>query len=139
MIGGFWGDFNTKIIVSGAKKDLSLFKKINSLALDKAINLTGETNLKQLIALMKNADLVISGDTGPLHIANSVGTEIIALFGPTRPEITGPRGSGRAHIFQHDVGCNREPCYHLTCPDNICMQSITAEEVLEITRQIKSR
>ncbi len=139
LIGGFWGDFNTKIIVSGARKDVALFRKINSLTFKNAVNLAGETSLMQLIAIMKKADLVISGDTGPLHIANSVGTEIIGLFGPTRPEITGPRGSGKAHIIQHDVGCNKEPCYHLRCPDNICMQSITPEEVLAITRQIKSK
>ncbi len=139
LICGFVGSFNAKIIVSGAQKDVALFKKINSLTQKNAINLAGETSLQQLIALMKKANLVISGDTGPLHMANSLGTEVIGLFGPTRPEITGPRGSGKVHILQHDVGCNREPCYHLTCPDNICMQSITAEEILEIVRQIKGQ
>ena len=139
LISGLLGNFNAKIIISGANKDISLVKKINSLAFSEAINFTGETNLKQLMVLMKKANLVISGDSGPLHIANSVGSEVIGLFGPTRPEITGPRGSGRAHIIQYDVGCNREPCYHLMCPDNICMQSITAGEVLEIVRQIKDQ
>ncbi len=139
LISGFVGSFETKVIVSGAQKDISLGREINSLSLNRAVNLTGETNLKQLMALMKVADLVISGDTGPLHMANSVGTEVVALFGPTRPEITGPRGSGRAHVIQHDVGCNQEACYHLTCPDNVCMQAITVEEVLEIVKQIRNK
>ena len=139
LISGFLENSNAKVIVSGAKKDISLVKKINCLTFNKAVNLTGEINLKQLMALMKKADLVISGDSGPLHIANSVGTEVIGLFGPTRPEVTGPKGSGRAHVIRHDAGCNRQPCYHLTCPDNICMQSITVREVLEIVRQIKDQ
>ena len=78
-------------------------------------------------------------DSGPLHIANSVGTEVIGLFGPTRPEVTGPKGFGKMHIIQHDVGCNKEPCYHLDCPDNICMQSIITDDVLDIVKQIKDR
>jgi heptosyltransferase II len=139
LISGFMGSFSVKVVVSGAQKDISLGREINSFSFHSAVNLTGETDLKQLVALMKVSDLVIPGDTGPLHIASSVGTEVIGLFGPTRPEVTGPRGSGRVHIFQHDVGCNLEPCYHLACPDNICMQSITAAEVLEIVEKIKNR
>lgn len=139
LISGLLERFNVKIIVSGAKKDVSFVKKINSLTSNEAINLTGKTNLKQLMALMKKADLVISGDSGPLHIANSVGTKVVGLFGPTKPKITGPKGSGRGYIIQKDVGCNREPCYHLMCPDNICMQSITVKEVLDIVEQIKDQ
>ena len=126
-----------RVVISGAPKDSELFKENIHAEIGPVIHLAGKTNLKQMIALMKRADLVISADSGPLHIANSLGTEVIALFGPTRPEITGPRGPGRVHILQHDVGCNREACYHLTCPDNVCMQSIMAAEVLEIVKQIR--
>ena len=130
---------NTTVIITGAKKDVSLAKKIVGSGLEKVVDLTGKTNLKQLMALMKNSDLVISGDSGPLHIADSLGTEVIGLFGPTRPEITGPKGAGRVHIIQKDLGCNREPCYHLMCQDNVCMQSITVEDILELVKQIKDQ
>ncbi|MBN1869447.1 MAG: lipopolysaccharide heptosyltransferase II [Candidatus Omnitrophica bacterium] len=138
LVSGLIKDLNARVIISGAEKDIPLVRKINQFASNKAVDLTGKTDLKQLMALMKNADLVISGDSGPLHIANSLGTRVLGLFGPTRPEITGPRGHGPAHILQQDVGCNREPCYHLMCPDNTCMQSITVREVLETVRQIKN-
>ncbi|MCK5083465.1 MAG: lipopolysaccharide heptosyltransferase II [Candidatus Omnitrophica bacterium] len=139
LVAGLVERSNTTVIITGAKKDVSLAKEIIGSGLEKVVDLTGKTNLKQLMALMKNADLVISGDSGPLHIADSLGTEVIGLFGPTRPEITGPKGSGWVHIIQKDLGCNRESCYHLMCPDNVCMQSITVEDVLELVKQIKDQ
>ena len=82
--------------------------------------------------------MLISADSGPLHIANSVGTQTIGIYGPTRLEITGVRGPGKATILKQDVGCNKAACYHLECQDNICMQSITPQKVLNVFRQIKN-
>ena len=122
--------FSYKIIISGASKDVDLANTIIAPLKIKPIVLVGETNLKQVMVLMKRADIVISADSGPLHIASSVGTNVIGIFGPTRPEVTAPRGSGKKSIIQHDVGCNHQACYHLKCPDNICMQAVTVEDVL---------
>ena len=138
LVCGFIGVPNSKIAISGTLKDSSLVKEMKGLALHEAIDLTGQTDLKQLMALMSRADVVVSADSGPLHIANSVGSDVIGIFGPTRPEITGPRGSGKAIVIQHDVGCNQEPCYYLQCPDNICMKSVTVEDVTEIIKQIRN-
>jgi ADP-heptose:LPS heptosyltransferase len=132
------GSREIKVVISGAHKDIPLVREINNPVFKSAIDLTGQTDLKQLMALMKRANLVISADSGPLHLANSVGCDVIGIFGPTRPEITGLRGSGRTYILQHDVGCNREPCYHLKCPDNICMQSISAQDVIETINKIRN-
>jgi len=131
-------EFNSRVLISGAAKDVALANKIIASLKSKPVILAGETNLKQAMALMKQANLVISADSGPLHIANSVGTDVIGIFGPTRPEITGPRGSGRIFILQHDVECNRQACYNLDCADNICMQAVTVEEVCNVVRQIQS-
>ena len=135
---GFLGKSDIKIVISGAHKDILLAKELNSLALHEAINLTGQTDLKQLVALMSRANVVVSADSGPLHLANGVGSDVIGIFGPTRPEITGPRGSGKAFVLQHNIGCNSEPCYYLQCPDNICMKSITVNDVSEIIKQIRN-
>lgn len=129
---------NVRVIITGTREDMPLADRIASRCQCRPLILAGQVTLKQLIALMKRANLVISADSGPLHIAGSVGTDVIGLFGPTRPEVTGPRGNGRSFILQHDVGCNFKPCYHLECPDNICMQSITVEEVLDVVRQIRN-
>ncbi len=121
---------NAKVVIVGGPDDTALAQEILGLTESKPVILTGQTNLKELMALMKRAELVVSADSGPLHIASGVGTKTIGLFGPTRPEVTGPRGKGKSIILQHDVVCNRAPCYNLTCPNNMCMQSITVDDVL---------
>lgn len=66
------------------------------------ISLCGQTSLGTLGALFKKAAFVVSSDSGPLHIASGVGTPVVAIFGPTSPELTGPRGTGKK-IVLHDV------------------------------------
>lgn len=137
LIRGFLVDRGVKVVISGAQKDVSFIKEMNGLTPHGAVSLAGQTNLKQLIALMERADLVVSADSGPLHLASSVGSDVIGLFGPTRPEVTGPRGGGQVFVLQHDVGCNQEPCYYLQCSDNTCMKSITVDDVSKIIKQIR--
>ena len=130
-------DLHAKIIIPGGKQDVEMVKDIARRSGVPILNLAGQTNLKQLAVLMTKVNLVISADSGPLHVADSVGANTVDLFGPTRPEMTGPRGKGRNILIQNDVGCNREPCYHLECPDNVCMKSIHIEQVLDAVRQFK--
>ena len=103
-----------------------------------SVNLAGKTDLQTMAALFERAECVISSDSGPLHVANAVGTDVVAIFGPTDEKITGPRGIGRSLVIKKDVGCNREACYHLKCLDNICMKAVTVKDVLDGYRQIKS-
>lgn len=128
---------HVKVVVSGASQEKPLTQEIYALTISKPVILAGQTTLGELMALMKRANLVVSADSGPLHLATAIGTNVIGLFGPTQPQITGPRGMGSSVILQHDVGCNRGPCYYLDCTDNICMQSITVEDVLEAVEQFR--
>lgn len=139
LIAELMKDGKVKVAISGSDQDVVLTEAIVSGLRRQPVILAGKVDLKQLMALMKRADCVVSADSGPLHIASSVGTNVIGIFGPTRPEITGPRGSGRAVILQHDVGCNRRPCYNLECPDNICMQAVSVKEVLDAIRQFQDQ
>ncbi|MBU0469452.1 MAG: lipopolysaccharide heptosyltransferase II [Candidatus Omnitrophica bacterium] len=123
---------NIKVIISGAPKDIVLVESIVEHLKEKPVILTGKTTLQQVVSLMSLAELLISADSGPLHIANSVNTDTIAIFGPTRPEITGPKGPGTVVVLQKDVECNRQPCYKLDCDDNICMKSVTVDDVFDI-------
>lgn len=122
--------FRYKVIISGAERDLELAREISRLMSSPPIIACGKTNLKQLGALLKKASLVVTNDTGPLHIALAVGTKVLTLFGPTSSRISGPYGPGRYITIQKDVGC-QIPCYHLKCQDNRCMKAITPEEVLK--------
>lgn len=131
-------DFNAKVIICGGANDIALGEKIAQLTAHKPFILAGKTNFSELVALLKQASLVISADSGPLHVASSVGTSVIGLFGPTHPAVTGPRGRGKSIIIRHEVGCNTKPCYHLTCRDNICMKAIGVNDVISKVREIKN-
>jgi lipopolysaccharide heptosyltransferase II len=123
-------DFGAKVIITGSVSDVTLAGEIKNLMKEKPVLACGALNIKQLGALCKRLDVFITADTGPLHIANAVGTkQIIALFGPTSPEITGPFPKKNVIILHKDVGCTT-PCYQVHCKDNRCMKAITPEEVL---------
>lgn len=132
------GDLGAKVIITGSAQDLSLAMHIRQNMKEKPFTACGKLNIKQLGALTQKADFFITADTGPLHIANASGAEnIIALFGPTSPEITGPYPQKNIHILSRDVGCTI-PCYQVNCRDNRCMKAITPEDVLkEIKKKIK--
>ena len=124
-------EFNARLIITGSVWDMSLATELKSLMKEKPILACGILNLKQLGALCKKTDLFISADTGPLHIANAVGTKkIIALFGPTSPEITGLYPLKNVIVLQKNVGC-KIPCYKARCKDNRCMKAITVDDVLK--------
>ncbi|MBI5149272.1 MAG: lipopolysaccharide heptosyltransferase II [Candidatus Omnitrophica bacterium] len=131
-------DPRVKVIITGAESDKGLADEITASLARKPVNLAGNISLRQLIALAQRADCMVSADSGPLHIASSVGTPVVGIFGPTDPGITGPRGSGRSVILRYDVGCNRKPCYYSQCPDNICMQAVSVQKVLDAVEQIKN-
>ena len=109
---------------------MELCKKISSLMKTKPVLLCGKTSLKTLGAIFKKGKVVISGDSGPMHIAVSVKTPVVALFGPTSYRITGPYGDGVYKILQKEIDCEI-PCYKLSCKDNRCMKAITVDQVLE--------
>lgn len=124
-----------KVIITGGYNDIAISQRIRDLMKGKPIIASGAFNLKQLGALCRKLDLFITADTGPLHIANVSGAKrIIALFGPTSPEITGPYPPKNTVVLSKDVGC-RIPCYVVNCKDNRCMKAITPEDVI---REIKN-
>ena len=118
-------------MASGSDKDRERNEKIKKMMEWNLVSLAGKTNLKELGALMKRANMVISGDSGPMHIAVSMRSHVIALFGPTSPQLTGPYGTGTYEIIQKDTDCEI-PCYDLTCLEYKCMNAITVDDVLKV-------
>lgn len=124
-------EFRAKVIITGDHRDLPLVLNIKESMKEKPIITCGVFNIKQLGALSKRVDLFIAADTGPLHIANACGVKkLIAIFGPTSPEITGPYPLKNVIVLRKDVGC-KIPCYRLRCKDNRCMKTISPEDVIE--------
>lgn len=94
-----WG---IPIVVTGSAHDQPLTDAfLKQVQKAKVLALTGRTTLEELAALYQTAQFVISGDSGPMHIASAVGTPVVALFGPTDPALTGPRGPGKKIILSY--------------------------------------
>ncbi|MGH7177202.1 MAG: lipopolysaccharide heptosyltransferase I [Tepidisphaeraceae bacterium] len=92
-----------------------------------AVNLAGRTTLRQLVALLERADLVIANDSGPMHIAAALNRPLVTLFGPTNPDRTGPWGRDDA-VLRIDIPCS--PCYSRRCSHQSCLKWIGSEDVL---------
>ena len=124
------------MIITGSHADIPLTEEIKRLMQTKPVIGTGILNLKQLAALCRKLDLYISADSGPLHIATAAGCpKIIALFGPTSTEVTGPCPLKNVIIIQKATGC-RIPCYTVNCQDNRCMRAITVQDVFTAAAKI---
>lgn len=121
-----------EVALTGGAKDRALADGIVARAnSDRCYSLAGKTGLNELAALFKKSVLVVSADSGPLHLASSSGARTIALFGPTAESVTGPRGKGKSIVIKGDPECE-VPCYIDVCKkDFICMKSISADKVFE--------
>ncbi len=92
------------------------------------LNLAGNTSLRELVALIAECDVLLSNDSGPMHVAYAVGTPLVALFGSTSPDLTGPVGEGNA-VLRADIPCS--PCFERACVSDHrqCMYDILSEDV----------
>jgi heptosyltransferase I len=96
------------------------------------INLAGKTNLRQLVALLERAELVIGPDTGPMHIASALGRPLVTMFGPTSPLETGPYLRSES-VLQLDIPCHG--CYSRTCSHQSCLRWLGIEPVLKLAAE----
>ncbi len=113
----------------GGKAEGPLLVAINRAADGLAQVLPGTLTLGELAALVKEADLLVTVDTAPLHIAQAVGTPVVALFGPTDPRVWGPRGL-RDIVLQAPAECS--PCWGRTaCRDHKCLDSLAVGRVIK--------
>jgi heptosyltransferase-2 len=98
------------------------------------LNLAGSTNLRELIALISECDVLVTNDSGPMHIGYAVRTPVVAIFGSTSPEHTGPVGK-RDIVLKKDLDC--APCFERECrKHNLrCMDMISSEEVFGAVKE----
>jgi heptosyltransferase-2 len=91
-------------------------------------NLVGRTTLSQLIHDLKECRLLLTNDTGTMHLAAALGVPTVSIFGSTEPVLTGPLGSHH-HIVRHHVPCS--PCFRRECPFGHyqCLTGVTVERV----------
>ena len=128
---------DVEVVVTGAKKDVELAREITRAVDDKrCYSVAGKTGLNELAALFRRSDLIVSADSGPLHLASAVGSTTIGLFGPTSHKVTGPRGRGKNIVIYKDIDCEI-PCYVEPCDREYkCMRLIAPEEVFEAVKKV---
>ena len=103
-------------------------------------NVSGQTSLRELMALLKLCRVLLTNDTGPMHVAAALDTPVVVPFGSTSPELTGPGlpGDSRHRLLKSDAPCS--PCFLRDCPiDFRCMNGIPVERVVEAVRAAQSR
>ncbi|MBS1992070.1 MAG: glycosyltransferase family 9 protein [Cyanobacteria bacterium SZAS LIN-3] len=121
-------------ILIGGSDDFEVAQHINSEVGNSCLNLCGQLKLDETAAMLKCCDVVVSGDTGPAHIAVAVGTPVIGLYGPTIPARSGPYGYFDYCLDQSpNCSCIGEKYCRLANPNGPgeCMSRIMLTEVIE--------
>lgn len=115
-------------VMIGGSGDQQLAQEILSMADIPPVDLTGKTTLKQLAYIIKKAEALVGGDTGPMHLAVAVGTPTVALMGPTDARRNGPYGYGNQVLT---VSHECHGCWKRTCSKNQdCLAVILPEQVI---------
>ncbi|HEY3378387.1 MAG TPA: lipopolysaccharide heptosyltransferase II [Armatimonadota bacterium] len=114
-------------VLFGSPDDVPRIEQIRAHSTTPALSLAGRTTLLQLLALLRRCALVVSGDSGPMHIAASQHVPVVALFGPTDDRIFFPFGTQHT-VVRSDLSCLR--CNKRQCDDHRCMAAISPEQVL---------
>ncbi|UCE42437.1 MAG: lipopolysaccharide heptosyltransferase II [Candidatus Aminicenantes bacterium] len=123
-----------QVLVIGSADETPLAEAISSLMSERPHILTGNTSLPRLAALLSLADLLVTNDSGPMHLANILKVPLVALFGPTEPARTGPYQQP-AMVIHKGAPC--WPCSYRQCPfDHRCMMDISPEEVFQACQKL---
>ncbi|MBI4000663.1 MAG: glycosyltransferase family 9 protein [Nitrospira defluvii] len=123
------------VFIGGAAERLESLA-VMALMRTKAVDLTGQTPVGLLPCLLRQAAVLVTNDSGPMHIATAVGTPVVALFGPTDPRRTGPYGRGHL-VLSHAVECS--PCFRRDCARAARLECLTAVGPDQVVRAVQQQ
>jgi len=124
-------------ILFGTATDMAVGETIAKTLGDSCVNRIGQTTLDQLIDGLRECRLLLTNDTGTMHLASLLGVPTVAIFGSTEPRLTGPLGDGHV-IVRHQVECS--PCFLRECPiDFRCMKAVSVDEAINGVLSILQR
>lgn len=138
---GLLNELNARLVFVGTPAEAEYVTEVVAeLPRDaRIINLAGKTNLEELVEILRRCRIFVTSDSGPLHLAASLGVATVSFFGPETPILYGPVG-GDSLVFYEGVYCS--PCLNVfnvkTAPcsgQNVCMERIEAETVLDSMRE----
>ena len=126
---------NVKIVLFGSEQERPIGAQIESISGVKVINTMGKTTVQNLSAFVSRCSVLITNDTGTMHVATAAGVKVIEIsFGPVNFWETGPYGEGHA-VIQTSIVC--APCgFNVTCLNEICKKTIVPEEVFLLTEEM---
>jgi heptosyltransferase-2 len=128
------GQTSAQWILFGTKNDATIGDQIAAAIGDHCVNRIGQTTLDELINELRECRLLLTNDTGTMHLAALLGVPVVAIFGSTEPRLTGPLGNGHI-ILRHHVECS--PCFLRECPiDFRCMKAVSTQEVVDAVLSI---
>ena len=128
------GQTSAQWILFGTKNDATIGDQIAAAIGDHCVNRIGRTTLDQLINELRECRLLLTNDTGTMHLAALLGVPVVAIFGSTEPRLTGPLGNGHI-VLRHHVECS--PCFLRECPiDFRCMKAVSAQEAADAVLSI---
>jgi lipopolysaccharide heptosyltransferase II len=120
---------NVQWMLFGTKRDAAIGEEICKVLGDRCTNRIGQTTIEQLIDELRECRLLVTNDTGTMHLASLLGLPVVAIFGSTDPRLTGPLGDSHI-VLRHQVECS--PCFLRECPiDFRCMKAVTVQEVVD--------
>jgi lipopolysaccharide heptosyltransferase II len=121
-------EYQLKWLVFGTAKETPLASGIVMELGENVTDLTGRTSMLELIQQLCRCELLLTNDTGTMHLAAFLGVPTVSIFGSTEPALTGPLGEGHIVLRRH-VECS--PCFLRECPlDFRCMKAVTVDDVV---------
>jgi len=121
-----------RLVLLGGPEDRAAAAAVKAQLPVPVLDLVGQTDLRQALAVLSCLRLLVTNDSGLMHAAAALGTPLVAIFGSTDPRATGPF-TDRATVLRHPLPCS--PCFQRTCPEDYpCLTAITVEEALAAAR-----
>ncbi len=131
--------YDMPVLLVGAGFEHELAEAITERIGEGAVNIAGSTSIRETIEALRNAAIVISNDSGPMHLAAAVDTPVVGIFGPTNVAKWRPFSTlGRVVVAEEC--CDRAPCYYLSampcCDASDCLGKIPVEQVIQTVDEL---
>jgi heptosyltransferase-2 len=127
-------EFDMDVVIVGSETERSIAEGVQGLMRSRVAVLNGKTSLETLIGVLSESSLVLTNDSGPMHLGAALGVPTVAVFGATDDSVTGPWGR-RTRVVKEPVDCS--PCMLRECPiDHRCMTRVSADAVARAAREL---
>lgn len=137
QVADYLADKGYKIVFFGSSNELEMVKETISYMQNKPLIATGKLSIGGLVAAINYVNLLLTNDSGPMHLAISQKVPIVALYGPSKPELYGPYKAQKSIVVRANPMCLdcREHMKHV-CSDMRCMNNISVQDVIKATEQM---